>query len=457
MGDRRLRVQSSASRTAMFAGPEIVQAPPQQLQAVHVDRATSSTRCRPTFARSPTRTSSACRRRRARWFARRRWRARSRRRCRRATSPISRASIASKASRSATGCRSSSAAASSANVRARYGLDDQQAKGAAAIVVDAAERVGVRALCVARFPRCGRRRRAVDDRQQSRGAGVRKRLHAIRISSALSERAADYVAANGIRSRLTASYEWQSPLSVRAGTGVRRLRADGSGGSDRTRSRVSLEVDRPPTLSLSRHRVGDPRPTARDVRIRQPTRRYLGSAERRRTLRGAIEREHRAAIWRESLGDHDDARVCRVAVPTERHRRRSSSTSAGRSPAPGYDYHSLVVDARHSASTSSGACRRRSFRFRSDASACARPRHVRAVSCMSIGATRRRSCITDGRLDAAIRLGGCRLPHAVRSPALRCRARASQRALDVLRRREPRVLERVCSRCVGLRRRAMRQ
>ena len=56
---------TSASPPAMFAGPEIVQASPAAAEAVSMDRAGFSTRCRPTCAPCPTPTSSACRRRRA--------------------------------------------------------------------------------------------------------------------------------------------------------------------------------------------------------------------------------------------------------------------------------------------------------------------------------------------------------------------------------------------------------
>src|SRR3954470_5638053 len=97
----------------------------------------------------------------------------------------------------------------SANVRARYGLDDHQTKGSASIVVARPSGSAFRIFGSRDFRDVGdvaERSTVVNSLAAQEFGSDYTDPYLVRAVGA----SADYVAANGIRARVTGSYEWQS-------------------------------------------------------------------------------------------------------------------------------------------------------------------------------------------------------------------------------------------------------
>jgi GGDEF domain-containing protein len=226
----------------------------------------------------------------------------------------------------------------SANVRARYGLDDHEAKGSVAIVAARPSGSAFRIFASRDFRDVG------DVAERST---IINSLAAQEFGSDYTDpylvravgTSADYVAANGIRSRLTASYEWQSPLSVRAGA-VSGVFEPTIPAEESHASRFSFELDRPPALSF----FGTELEAHAELRARFPygTRldgtSALGEA---RTLRGAM-----TADIERPFGPNRLVAITTLGFVASPFRPNTPPQEliylGGPITGPGYDYHSIV-------------------------------------------------------------------------------------------------------------------
>ncbi|HEX8945299.1 MAG TPA: hypothetical protein VF785_19335 [Gemmatimonadaceae bacterium] len=225
----------------------------------------------------------------------------------------------------------------STSVRARYGLDDQQAKGAAAIVIARPSGSAVRFFASRDFRDVGdvaERSTIVNSMAaQEFGSDYTDPYLARAVGAS-----ADYVAANGIRSRLTASYEWQSPLQVRAGT-VSGAFEPTIPAEDMHASRLSFEVDRPPSLSF----FGTELDVHAELRATFPygTRLDNTSARDARTLRGAM-----IANIERPFGQYRLVTATTIGAVAAKHQDGTPAQErvylGGPTTGPGYDYHSIV-------------------------------------------------------------------------------------------------------------------
>lgn len=225
----------------------------------------------------------------------------------------------------------------SANVRVRYGLDDHRAKGSAAIVAARPSGSAFRIFASRDFRDVG------DVAERST---IVNSLAAQEFGSDYSDpylvravgTSADYVAASGIRSRLTASYEWQSPLRVNAGT-ISGAFEPTIPADDAHASRFSLEIDRPPSLSM----FGTEVEVHAELRSRIPYgNRVDGSSSwDARTLRGAL-----SANIERPFGAYRLVTATTIAAVASPHRDQTPAQElvylGGPTTGPGYDYHSIV-------------------------------------------------------------------------------------------------------------------
>jgi hypothetical protein len=225
----------------------------------------------------------------------------------------------------------------SANVRARYGLDDHQAKGSAAIVTARPSGSAFRVFASRDFRDVGdvaERSTVLNSVAAQEFGSDYTDPYLVRAVGA----SADYVAANGIRSRLTASYEWQSPLRVRAGP-VSGVFEPTVPADDAHANRVSLEIDRPPTLSM----FGTELELHAELRARIPygTRPDNASSWDARTLRGALS----ASIER-PFGEYRLVTATTIAAVASPHPAQTPAQElvylGGPTSGPGYDFHSIV-------------------------------------------------------------------------------------------------------------------
>jgi hypothetical protein len=225
----------------------------------------------------------------------------------------------------------------SANVRARYGLDDHQAKGAAAIVVARPSGSAFRVFASRDFRDVGdvpERSTIINSLAAQEFGSDDSDPYLARAVGA----SGDYVAANGIRSRLTASYEWQSPLHVHAGpvsgTFESTIPAD-----EAHASRVALEIDRPPTLSF----FGTELELHAELRARVPYGTLIdgASAWTARTLRAAL-----SANVERPFGEYRLVTATTIGGVASPHLDRTPAQElvylGGPTTGPGYDYHSFV-------------------------------------------------------------------------------------------------------------------
>ena len=225
----------------------------------------------------------------------------------------------------------------SANVRARYGLDDHQAKGAAAIVVARPSGSAFRVFASRDFRDVG----DVPERSTIINSLAAQEFGSDYSDPYLSRAigvSGDYVTADGIRSRLTASYEWQSPLHVHAGP-VSGAFESTIPADDAHASRVALEIDRPPSLSF----FGTEVELRAELRARAPYGTLLDgtSAWNARTLRGTL-----IANVERPFGAYRLVTATTIAGVAAPHSDRTPAQElvylGGPTSGPGYDYHSFV-------------------------------------------------------------------------------------------------------------------
>ena len=225
----------------------------------------------------------------------------------------------------------------SATVRARYGLDDHQAKGSATIAAARPSGSAVRVFGSRDFRDVGdvaERSTIVNSLAAQEFGSDYTDPYLVRAVGA----SADYVAADGIRTRLTASYEWQSPVPVRAAT-VSGAFEPTIPALDTHASRISLEVDRPPTLAM----FGTEVELHVEVRGTIP---YGPPADgvtawNRRTLRGAL-----SATIERPFGAYRLATATTLSAVASPHADRipvqELAYLGGPTTGPGYDYHSII-------------------------------------------------------------------------------------------------------------------
>jgi hypothetical protein len=220
----------------------------------------------------------------------------------------------------------------SANVRARYGLDDHQAKGSVAIVAARPSGSAFRIFVSRDFRDVGdvaERSTIINSLAAQEFGSDYTDPYLVRAVGS----SADYVAENGIRSRLTASYEWQSPVSVHAGT-VAGVFEPTVPALDGRAGRVAIEIDRPPTLSV----FGSELELHAELRARLP----LGaSLWETRALRGAV-----IANIERPFGDYRLVTATTIAAVASPNRGLLPAQEliylGGPTTGPGYDYHWLV-------------------------------------------------------------------------------------------------------------------
>jgi hypothetical protein len=225
----------------------------------------------------------------------------------------------------------------SANVRARYGLDDHQGKGSAAVVAARPSGSAFRIFASRDFRDVGdvaERSMVINSvAAQEFGSDYTDPylVRAVGVS-------ADYVATNGIRSRLTGSYEWQSRLSVQA-TSVSGTFEPTIPAQNTHASRVSLEIDRPPTLSM----FGTELEFHAELRGQVPYTPQSNNASPwdARTLRGEL-----SANIERPFGDYRLVTATTIAAVASPHRDQTPAQElvyvGGPTTGPGYDYHSIV-------------------------------------------------------------------------------------------------------------------
>ena len=225
-----------------------------------------------------------------------------------------------------------------ANVRARYGLDDHQAKGSVAIIAARPSGSAFRIFASRDFRDVGdvaERSTIVNSLAAQEFGSDYTDPFLVRAVGA----GGDYVAANGIRSRLTASYEWQSPLSVRAGT-VSGVFEPTVPAEEMHAGRVSLEIDRPPTLSL----LGTELEIHGQLRATFPYGNRpdgTSAAREARTLRGAL-----SANIERPFGANRLVTTTTLGFVVSPFRPNTPPQEliylGGPTTGPGYDYHSIV-------------------------------------------------------------------------------------------------------------------
>jgi len=225
----------------------------------------------------------------------------------------------------------------STTVRARYGLDDRQTKGSAAIVVARPSGSAFRIFASRDFRDVGdvaERSTVVNSlAAQEFGSDYTDPYLARAVGASV-----DYVATNGIRSRLTASYERQSPLSVRART-VSGVFEPTIQAEESHASRFALEVDRPPAPSF----FGSELELHGELRTTIPYGIRLDGtpASDARTLRGAL-----SANLERPLGAARLVTATTIAAVAAVYRNRTPPQEliylGGPTSGPGYDYHSIV-------------------------------------------------------------------------------------------------------------------
>jgi GGDEF domain-containing protein len=225
-----------------------------------------------------------------------------------------------------------------ANVRARYGLDDHQAKGSVAIIAARPSGSAFRIFASRDFRDVGdvaERSTIVNSLAAQEFGSDYTDPFLVRAVGA----GADYVAANGIRSRLTASYEWQAPLSVRAGA-VSGVFEPTVPAEELHASRVSIEIDRPPTMSF----LGTELEVHGELRATFPYgSRFDGTSLSReaRTLRGAM-----SANIERPFGSNRLVTTTTLGFVAAPFRPNTPPQEliylGGPTTGPGYDYHSIV-------------------------------------------------------------------------------------------------------------------
>jgi hypothetical protein len=225
----------------------------------------------------------------------------------------------------------------SATVRARYGLDDRQTKGSATIAAVRPSGSAFRVFVSRDFRDVG----DVDERSSVVNSLAAQEFGSDYTDPYLARAAgasADYIFANGLRSRLTGSYEWQSPLRVRAGT-VSGAFEPTIPADDSHASRIAFEIDRPPSLWV----FGTELELRAELRARIPHEAGLGNVASwdTRSLRGALS----ASIER-PFGESRLVTATTIAAVASPHPSQAVPQElvylGGPTTGPGYDYHSIV-------------------------------------------------------------------------------------------------------------------
>jgi len=229
----------------------------------------------------------------------------------------------------------------SVNVHARYGLDDHLAKGGATIGITRPNGLALRVFASRDFRDVGdlpERSSVVNSLAAQEFGSDYTDPYLVRAVGA----AADFPAAFGFHPRFTASYEWQSPLAVRART-VTGVFEPTVPVDDWRASRLSLELERSPALWL----VGTELSVHAELRGTIPYQRQpaFGSLVDRdlRTIRGALI----ATVERPIGATRLATETVMAAMSTVDLNGVVDPASelvyfGGPVSAPGYDYHSLV-------------------------------------------------------------------------------------------------------------------
>ncbi len=174
----------------------------------------------------------------------------------------------------------------SASVRARYGIDDRQTKGSAALSMRRPDGSAFRLFATRDLRDVGdvaERSAVINSFAAQEFGSDYTDPYLVRAVGA----SADFVSAGGVRARFTGTYEWQSPSRVTArpvsGVYEPTIPADNAHAS-----RFALEIDRPPTLSF----LGTELELHAEARLRIPYERRLEaggmSSPDRKTIRAAI-------------------------------------------------------------------------------------------------------------------------------------------------------------------------
>jgi len=226
----------------------------------------------------------------------------------------------------------------STTVRARYGLDDHEVKGSVAIIAARPSGSALRIFASRDFRDVGdvpERSSVVNSVAAQEFGSDYTDPYFVRAVGA----SADYVAVSGIRARFTGSYEWQSPLRVRA-TPVFNTFEPTIPAEDLHATRLSFELDRPPSLSF----FGTELELHAELRATLPygTRfDNTSAAHEARTLRGAMSMDVERPFGTSRLVSATT--IAAVAAPNrDLTPAQERVYLGGPTTGPGYDYHSIV-------------------------------------------------------------------------------------------------------------------
>jgi hypothetical protein len=225
----------------------------------------------------------------------------------------------------------------STSVRVRYGVDDKQTKGSVALTARRPNGSAFRLFAMRDFRDVG----DVTERSTVINSFAAQEFGSDYSDPYLARAlgaSAEVVSAGGIRARITGSYEWQSPRTVAArpisGVFEPAIPAD-----DAHASRFALEIDRPPTLSF----LGTELEMRAETRLRDPYQNQVtgASTENRTTVRGVV-----TANIERPFGESRLVTATTIAAVASREGGvvplQELVFLGGPITGPGYDYHAFV-------------------------------------------------------------------------------------------------------------------